>query len=65
MRISGCTACQLGGVEGLQAYDRAYQRKQSEDAARTAQLAAGLTPVYPVNQPLPGATVGGCINIRV
>jgi hypothetical protein len=62
--ISGCTACQVGGLEALQAYDRAYEAKLNDQAAQVEKLneATQLRNIYE-NQPVVGATVGSIINI--
>jgi hypothetical protein len=68
MGVSGCTSCQLGGPEALQAYDRAYQAKRNEEAAAAdagVQDKVREARRLDENRPVPGATVGGYINIRV
>lgn len=48
MSVSGCTACQAGGFEALQAYDRAYQARLNEEGAKAlasqSQAPAALSP---------------------
>jgi hypothetical protein len=79
MGISGCTSCQVGGLEALRAYDRAFEvRRDTEakqakkaDEARKAEKAAetGQTqqtnPTQSIyeNRPTADSTVGSVINI--
>jgi len=65
MGVSGCTACQTGSVEALQAYDRTYQARLNEEARQNAPAAVPVTvnQADSENRPIPGATVGGNINI--
>lgn len=69
MGISGCTSCQLGGVEALKAYDRAYQAKLNQEAADGARnpppRQASEIQANSENRPIAGATVGSNINISV
>lgn len=67
MGVSGCTSCQLGGLEALQAYDRAYQAKLYEETAAGADTSGKTqeTSRLDENRPVPGATVGSYINISV
>lgn len=67
MGVSGCTSCQLGGVEALKAYDRAYQVKLDAEAAKNAKVPdpnpAGQSLANFENRPIAGATIGSQINI--
>lgn len=67
MGISGCTSCQLGGVEALKAYERRFQDKlnQEDDRELKALAEANRTQVNAENRPVAGATVGSQINLSV
>ncbi len=66
MGVSGCTSCQVGGVEALKAYDRAYEvkMKEKEMAMEKQAEAARQRNIYE-NQPVEGASIGSRINISV
>lgn len=68
MSISGCTSCQLGGVEALKAYDQAFERRRIEDAAndtKKLESEAARNRERFQNQPIAGAVIGSSINISV
>lgn len=62
MGISGCTACQAGGQDALQAYDRAYQSRLDQQRALNAPLRPALAPASE-NRPLASGTLGTQINL--
>lgn len=58
MSISGCTSCQAGQTQGVEAYRRLAQAPRPAEApvlASAIQLG--------VNQPLPGESTGSILNI--
>lgn len=64
MGINGCTACPFGGLEALQAYDRADEAKLNDRAAQAEKLNEAIQlRNTDENQPVVGATVGNMINI--
>ena len=69
MGISGCTSCQLGGLEALRAYDQNFQARQNANSRATQKIASpaenpsvSSQEIYE-NRPIAGAVAGGNINI--
>ena len=64
MGISKCTACQLGGQEALQAYDRSFALKRNEQAEMMLEKTQATNKINRYdNQPITGAAIDSKINI--